>query len=152
MKPLVLHREQLAVSISLGFILCLSMLLPACKDDNNNPVQPQTPTNPFVGSWKLVKFNGQVYAGTTLTWTFTDTTVDVSTSSQSYSGTYSYDSTVAPKTVDVRLTGTTPNPNLAVYKVVPPDTLVLKLMDGASARSANFNVEQGYDLEEFKKQ
>ncbi len=152
MKPLTLHRAVLPTSLCVGVLLGLSLLLPGCGDDDN-PVQTQGASNSLVGSWKLVRLNGQV-SGVNMVWSFSDTSVTVTSSTPpaTFSGTYSYNPNADPKTIDIRLTGSTPNPNLAIYRIAQPDTLVLKVMDGASARATNFNVEQGYDLEELTKQ
>jgi len=141
----------LIASLCLGFFLSLNLLLPGCKDDDN-PVQSPPAANPFIGSWKLVVFNGTPASSVNIAWTFSDTTVVVTAPVVTRSGTYSYNPDIDPKTVDLRLVGWAPYPNLAIYKIVQPDTLVLKIMDGASSRATNFNVEQTYALYELKKQ
>jgi hypothetical protein len=138
-------------SLCLGFFFSLNLFLPGCKDDDN-AVQPQASTSPFVGSWKLVVFNGTPASGVNIVWTFSDTTVVVTTPMEPLSGIYSYNPHVEPMTIDLRIRGWAPYPNLAIYKFGQQDTLVLKLLDGATTRATNFSVEQTYALYELKKQ
>ncbi len=131
-------------------LLGLMFLQIGCKDDNN-PTEPVNITNSFVGTWKLVEWNYAPYSSIIL-WTFTDSTVSITDGSSSFNGTYTFNPNAAPATIDLNITGTTPNPNLAIYKFVGSDTLVIKMMTGASGRATNFDAEQNYQVQGFRKQ
>lgn len=80
--------------------------------------------------------------------TFAESTVTIQAGVETFMGGYTFDDTKNPKTINVQLLGE----NLAIYDFLTVSSLIIKLMDGASVRATNFDVEVGYDLEEFTKQ
>lgn len=118
--------------------------------ESENPTNSSPPDNPFVGSWIVRKLDNRVSSWGTI-WTFGDTTLSVNVGVDTFWGSYSHDPTAQPKTIDVKLTGTSINPNLAIYDFVMDTTLILKLMDGNTARATSFEVEANYDLQELSK-
>ena len=131
-----------------SFYLCLSLILLSCSKDDN---QIDQQVSALIGTWKLVKFEGNA-TSFNVNWVFTETSVSITTDSEDFSGTYTYDANSNPKSIDITIEGASPNPNLGIYKLVGQETLIIKLMDCANNRSSNFDVEQGYDLQEFSKQ
>ena len=134
-----------------GKVLCATALFVAtvsasCGKDTTGP----TGANPFVGTWDLVAFNGNSSSG--VTWTFTQSGgLTVILGSQTFTGSYSFDSTTSPRRIDLQLTGATPSPNLGIYIFGSPGSLLIKVQDGATTRATAFTVESGYELEEFAK-
>ena len=123
--------------------LSLAVLLGACGSESTSP-QDQ---NPFVGTWLLVRFDGADHSEN-FTWTFSESTVTIQAEGETFVGGYSFEDTKTPKTIDIQIQGE----NLAIYDFPTSTSLILKLMSGASVRATNFDVETGYDLEEFTKQ
>ncbi len=131
------------------FVVCVTLTASGCGHDSDSIIPQQV--NPFVGTWQLVKFDGEAWSSN-LTWIFNETKITTRFEGNTYSGTYSFDETQIPKTLDLHVVGATPNPNFAIYNFPSDSSLVIKFMDGASDRATNFNVEDGYDLEEFTKE
>jgi len=137
------------MALVLSILACITVIDSGCKK-GSEPTAPQN-QNPFIGAWRLAKFEGNAYSGNII-WTFSESVVTIQAEGQPFSGGYSFDQTKTPKTMDLQIQGTTPNPNLAIYDFPSSSSLIIKLMDGAPMRATNFNVESGYDLEEFTKQ
>ena len=113
----------------------------------NSTMDSKDLENPFIGSWALVKGDGQEVPEEII-WTFGKDSVQVMT----LSGTYSFNSKTSPKQIDINLPGAPANPNSAIYDFPNETTMVLKLMDSeAVPRAATFEIEKGYDLLEFNK-
>lgn len=129
----------------------LFLLLSLISSGYSEPAanEPSLAVNPFVGRWKLVKLDGNPYLGY-IVWTFQDTSLTITYGNTVYQGSYRYDPNSDPKTLDLMIQGATPDPNLAIFKFVAPDSFVIKLMTSASTRATNFNVEQNYQLQEFQ--
>ena len=114
-------------------VLFLAVVLLGCNGDKS--VSPDPVVNLFVGSWLVENGGG--------TWVFGDTSLVVGT----YIGTYSFDSTTSPKSIDIHLTGAVPNPSLGIYQFINDTTLVIKVPDfDGVARPTAFADEAHYDI------
>ncbi len=130
----------------------LTLALPVgCKKDSNTSQPVNKGINPFIGKWKLTTVNGNSFSGN-LKWQFSDTTLIIVQDSNTDYGSYIFNQSPNPSTIDIVFKNALPIPELAIYKLFEPDSLIVKLMDSATKRATNFNIEQGYILEIFRKQ
>jgi hypothetical protein len=106
--------------------------------------------NPFLGTWRLTHFQGSTTVPS-VTWIFTRDSVTVLTGPDTRMGTYSFDATTNPPSLDVSFSGLVPDPNLAIYELPSSTTMLLKFMDEATTRATNFSVEPGYILQQYSK-
>src|SRR3990167_5609584 len=137
------------IALVLYILACITLIVSGCNKESE-PTAPQN-QNPFIGTWRLVKFDNIAQSGNII-WIFGESTVTIHAEGQTLFVSYSFDQTKNPKTMDLQVQGMAPNPNLAIYDFPSNSSLIIKLMDGTPMRATNFNVESGYDLEEFAKQ
>lgn len=139
-----------------SFLFALSIAFSSCARDN----KPSASANPFIGSWKAVKFEDYRDVPNAV-WTFSSSSLTMTQDGVTFSGSYTYNPASDPKTIDIEITQASSSgimdkihrSLLGIYRFNDPNTLTLKTTtEWTSIRPRNFTVEKDYDRSEFRKQ
>ena len=104
-----------------------------------------------VGTWALVKFQGQPVPGESPQpiWQFTDTDFLMTIGDQTLKGSYTIDSSTEPNSMTMTVEGE-PKGGRGIFNLTE-DTFIIKIREEDEVLAENFETEEGYKLMEFRR-
>ncbi len=106
-----------------------------------------------VGTWELVKFQGQPlpgpYEAPPASWKFTDTDFLMTVGDQTLKGSYEVDSSTEPNSMTMTVEGE-PKGGRGIFNLTE-DTFIIKIREEDAVLAENFETEEGYNLMEFRR-
>ncbi len=128
-----------------GFASAVSLILlascarpPAAKPGTAAPAAVPAAIE---GTWREIRNENQPVTGKT--WTFAGNRVSIRDHETAYTGTFSTDDTLDPKTIDFAFEGYPANQGIYLLTGA---LLTLKVRNTAAERAKNFGIENGYTL------
>ncbi len=107
-----------------------------------------------VGTWALVKFQGQPlpgpYEAPPASWQFSDTDFLMTVGERTFKGSYEIDSSTVPNRMTITIEGQ-PKDGRGIFNLTE-DTFIIKISEEDEGFAENFETEEGYDLMEFRRE
>lgn len=114
-------------------------------------LSPSLSAPSVVGTWELVKFQGQPVPGEVPQpiWQFTDTDFLMTVGDQTFKGSYEIDSSTEPNSMTMTIQGE-PKGGRGIFNLTE-DTFIIKIREEDEPLAENFETEEGYKLMEFRR-
>ena len=136
------------------------VVLAVCAGCSQSPSESPAPTPSsgvrlsapsVVGTWELMKFQGQPVPGEGpgASWEFTDTDVLITVGDRTFKGSYEIDSSTEPNRMTITIEGQ-PKGGRGIINLTG-DTFIIKISGEDRVFAENFETEDNYDLMEFRR-
>ena len=104
-----------------------------------------------VGTWEVVKFQGQPVPGEgpQSSWEFTDTDVLITVGERTFKGSYEIDGSAEPNRMTITIEGR-PMGGRGIFNLTE-DTFIIKISKEDRVFAENFETQDNYDLMEFRR-